>query len=78
MNKVNQVTEKKEGKKWVECYVCEDRHLVNDHLMHALINKKLCQCTYIRSITRSPHYDGTQIITVYYDNGFRDTFTVEE
>lgn len=41
-----------------------------------MINKKLLDCTYIKRIVRNPNYDGTQEISVYYDNGVKAVYTV--
>ena len=74
-----------------EMYVCEvlengkyhvtftetDPNCVHESLMKDLIAKKLHKCSYIRSIKDVPNYDGTRNIVVYYDNGFRNTYTVK-
>ena len=45
-------------------------------LCNALIAKKLNECRYIKSIKRRNNYDGTQEITVTYDNAVRNIYTI--
>lgn len=69
---------KKSGRDWIAVNTITDVQQVHTSLLGALINKKLCQCSYIKSISRRTNYDGTQQITVIYDNGYKDIYTVEE
>ena len=75
--KVNFVVEVKEGREYKETYVCLNEIDVYRDLSHELINKKIHNCTYIKSIKRIPLYDGFQKIIVTYDNKMRRVYTVE-
>lgn len=60
----------KEGKqkKWnfvKEC-CCFDSNRATCDLLGVLIDMKLCNVKYYDKITRTPHYNGTVTITVYY------------
>lgn len=67
----------KEGRTYKQTYKETDPAEVNKALMHDLINKKLHGCKYITSIKDRCNYDGTRTITVYYDNGVKNEYTVE-
>lgn len=54
-------------------YAITDERQVYQSLANDLIGKKLNNCLYIQSITRVNNYDGTQTITVKYNN--RDGLT---
>ena len=79
--------EVKEGRTWKETYYLDEtmEYLENESakehiykcLMHDMIAKKLHKCTYIKSITRSNPYDGTELVTVTYDNDSRRIYKVE-
>lgn len=55
-----------------------DAEQVYSDLSHELISKKINACTYIRSIKRTPLYNGTQKITVTYDHGGRRIYIVSD
>lgn len=76
-NKVNFVIEVKNGKTYKTTRVCEDRAEVYESLSRDVINKKICACTYIKSIKRVQLYTGFEKIIVTYDNGVRCTYTIE-
>jgi hypothetical protein len=42
-----------------------------------MVNKKICACTYIKSIKRTQLYTGFEKITVTYDNDVRRVYTIE-
>ena len=70
--------ELKNGRNWEVTHVVEDELEVYQRLTNALIAKKLNQCSYIKSIRRTPLYNGTQKIVILYDNGVRDTYIVKD
>lgn len=59
-----------------ECTVTNST-IVYEWLARDLVHKKLQGCTYIKSITCSNNYDGTQDISVRYHNLTRRLYTVE-
>lgn len=78
MKGISRVVEVKEGKKYVESMRQTDPATVYEYLSKELIAKKINQCTYIRSIKRQNNYDGTQNITVTYDNNVRAIYTITD
>lgn len=68
----------KNGRNWEESYRNTNPADVYESLSLALINKKIHACTFIKSIKRTPNYDGTQTITVMYDNGVKTVYIVAE
>lgn len=66
----------KEGRTWKESYTNNNPADVYESLSMALINKKIHSCSYIKSIKRVNNYDGTQSITVNYDNGVKTVYIV--
>lgn len=77
MKEINLVMEIKNGKKWTQSMVITDETLVYKYLTNDLISKKLNGCTYIKTIKRVPNYDGTQTITVTFNNDTRSVYTVK-
>lgn len=77
MKEIKRVAEKKVNKKWVETFTCTDELEVYKALTSDLIAKKINACQYIKTIKRTPNYDGTQTITVTYDNDCRSIYTVK-
>lgn len=77
MKDIKRVCEVKQGKKYIVSFVERDENEVYRWLASDLINKKLCECRYIKRIIRKSNYDGTQDIIVYYDNYVRNTYTVK-
>lgn len=73
---VNYIYEEKQSGKYVETFKCEDAQRVYDDLAHELISKKINECRWIRSIKRTPLYNGFDRITVTYDHGGRRVYTV--
>ena len=65
-------------KGYVTTFTCEDSERVYQDLTHELISKKLCSCTYIKSIKREQLYNGFIRITVTYDNGGRRIYTIAD
>ena len=81
MKAEQKVIEVKINGKWQpseNCSIRTDRTEIYESLSRDLIAKKLCGCTYIRSITRCNLYDGFVKITVTYDNNSRAIYTVKE
>ena len=76
-NKVNMTIEVKNGKNYEVTRVCEDRAEVYESLARDMVNKKICCCTYIKSIKRIQLYNGFEKIIVNYDNDVRTTYTIE-
>lgn len=76
-NKVNMTIEVKNGKTYEVTRVCEDRAEVYESLARDMVNKKICACTYIKSIKRTQLYNGFEKIIVNYDNNVRTTYTIE-
>ena len=66
----------KSGRTWEESYRNTNPADVYESLSLALINKKIHACKYITSIKRVNNYDGTQAITVNYDNGVKTVYIV--
>lgn len=77
MKEINLIIEIKNGKKWVQDTVITDETLVYKYLANDLISKKLNGCNYIKTIKRVPNYDGTQTITVTFNNDTRSIYTVK-
>lgn len=76
--KPNVIFEKKVGRNYEQTWSSDDKTRVYDDLAHELISKKLCECSYIRSITRKQLYNGFIKITVTYDNGDRRVYTIND
>jgi hypothetical protein len=72
-----QVIEIKNGKKWEVKNEITDVYNIYKNLAGDLIAKKLNACTYIKTIKRQSNYDGTQTITVTYNNDCRSVYTVK-
>ena len=66
----------KSGRTWNESYRNTNPAEVYESLSIALINKKIHACKYITSIKRVNNYDGTQTITVMYDNDVKTVYIV--
>ena len=77
MRKEMMMFQLKKGNIYTDSVFCDDVHMVHEYLMHDLIAKKLNCCSYIKSIRRVSNYDGTQNITVTYDNNCRRIYTVK-
>lgn len=52
-----------------------DESYINETLMKHLINKKLKQATYIKSIKYTNAYDH-EVITIKHDNGFKSIYHI--
>ena len=76
-NTVNYVVEVKNGKTYEVTHTCNDVTEVYKSLTNDLVSKKLNNCTYIKSIKRTPLYNGFDRITVTYDNAVRRIYTIE-
>ena len=76
-NKVNMTIEVKKGKTYEVTNVVEDRTEVYESLARDMVNKKLCACTYIKSIKRIQLYNGYEKIIVNYDNNVRCIYVIE-
>ena len=75
---IKRVTESKKNGKYEVTYTLTDVTEVYKSLAQALIAKKINNCSYIKSIKRVNNYDGTQNITITYDNNVRNIYTVEQ
>lgn len=73
---VSYTYERREGRNYRETYRNENPGEVYERLAQELISKKLCGCSWIKSISRVNRYDGTAKITVRYDTGDRGTYIV--
>ena len=69
--------ERKNGRRYIEEWRCEDALQVYSDLAQELISKKINNCTWIRSIQRRNLYNGYQQITVNYNYG-RRIYTVKD
>lgn len=72
----------KNGKEWKidHCLIGSSDQVKADiyySLSQDLINKKVCNCSYITKIVRYSNYDGTQTIKVYYDNNVMRVYVVD-
>ena len=77
MKQVSRVAEKKVGRNWIETYRTTEPAEVYKSLAKDMVNKKLCECRYITRIRRRSNYDGTETITVNYDNNIRSVYVIE-
>ena len=75
--KVMVIYEAKEGRNYTETWRSEDPAKVYEDLARELISKKINECRWIKSIKRTPLYNGFQRITVTYDHGGRRLYTVK-
>ena len=76
--KVMVIYEAKEGRNYTETWRSEDPAKVYEDLAQELISKKINECRWIKSIKRTPLYNGFQRITVTYDHGGRRLYTVKK
>lgn len=76
--KIKKTVEVKNGRKWEHSFTDHVEENVYKSLANDLIAKKINGCSYIRSIKRTPLYNGYQKIVVMHDNGVRTTYIVEE
>jgi hypothetical protein len=76
MTKATAQTYTKESGKWVKGFYNTDSESVYKNLTDALISKKICGCRYIKKIERVNRYDGTQRITIYYDNDVKVEYII--
>ena len=77
-SQVQYIFQQKQGREYVTKYVCNDPVQVHEDLTHELISKKINECRWIRSIKRTPLYNGFQKITVQYDNDSRRVYTITD
>lgn len=71
------ITQDKVGRKYVETGRDLEASEVYKQLANRLISKKICKCSWIKSIARTSLYNGFQKIVVTYDNNTRDIFIVQ-
>lgn len=76
MKEIKRICQVKDGKNYRTTYEETDEKEIYKNLSLDLINKKINQCRYIKSISRKSNYDGTQTITVNYDNNVRNIYIV--
>lgn len=77
-NSVKCTYEEKTRNGYTVTWETTDAEQVYSDLAHELISKKINACSYIRSIKRTPLYNGTQKITVTYDHGGRRIYIVSD
>lgn len=75
MDNVNVVFQVKQGRNFVTTWRSDNAEEVYKRLSNVLVSKKLCNCTWVKSIKRVQRYTHVEII-VTYDNDGRDIFTV--
>ena len=75
---IQKVIEVKEGNKWTQMDIWTNPKEIYDSLAHDLISKKICGCTWIRSIKCVQHYDGFITITVTYGSNCRAHYTITD
>ena len=69
--------EVKKNGKYNESFTTYDQLEVYRSLSNDLISKKICNCSYIKSIRRVNNYNGTINVTVTYNNDCKAIYTVE-
>lgn len=77
MKTIQRIVEVKTGKKWNVSRITTDELEVYQSLSADIIAKKINGATWVKSIKRINNYDGTQNITVTYDNDCRSIYTVK-
>jgi len=79
MKNASYIYEVKQNGKWTTTHTCNDARQAYEDLSHELIAKKLCNCTYIRSIKRQQRYTHVEVIVTYTDDcgGGRRVYTIE-
>ena len=77
MEKVKLVFEEKRGREYIPTWETDDVNRIYEDLTHELISKKICGCTYIKSITRKQLYNGFIRVTVAYGDG-RRVYTITD
>ena len=77
MRDLKKIVEVKNGNKWVISHETTDTNEIYRSLSRDLIAKKFNGCTYIKSIKKTPNYDGTNTVKVYHDNGVKVTYIIE-
>lgn len=75
---LSKVTEIKTGNAWNLSNVSTDPLDIYVSLEKDLVSKLIHKCTYITRIKRIPLYTGYERITVTYDNGVRNIYTVKQ
>lgn len=78
MDNVKRIMEKKTGKGYETTYETSIPELVYESLAKDLISKKICACTWIKSIKRIQNYNGTITIIVNYNNNTRSVYTIND
>lgn len=77
MKNIEKVVEVKNAGKWIMSHIVTDELEIYKSLSADLIAKKLNNCSYIKTVKRVCNYDGTQNITVTYNNDCRAIYTVK-
>lgn len=67
---------RKSGKNYVVDFENTDAGDVIERLAGDLAAKYIGKASFIKSIKRRNNYDGTQLYTVFYDNGYKIEYTV--
>lgn len=77
-NDVSKTIEIKNGRNWNADFTTHDATEIYTSLTNDLIAKKINQRNYIKSIKRTPLYNGTQKITVDYGDGCRAIYIIAD
>ena len=67
---------RKEGKQYTLDFINANAGDVIERLAGDLAAKYIGKAPFIKSIKRRNNYDGTQLYTVFYDNGYKIEYTV--
>lgn len=67
----------KKGNNYEQTHQTTDTVEIYKGLNHILISKKICGCSWVKSIKRVNLYDGNQKITVYTDNGCKYEYIIK-
>lgn len=74
---VSRTVQVKSGRTYVDTYKSTDYEEVYRNLSSELTAKYINKCTWVKRIIRTPNYNGTDTIVVYYDNDSRSKYIVE-
>lgn len=67
---------RKEGKQYTLDFINDNAGDVVERLAGDLAAKYIGKAPFIKSIKRRNNYDGTQLYTVFYNNGYKIEYTV--
>lgn len=75
---ISRTTEVKKAGKYVAEYTTTNEKEIYEELALAMISKKINNCSWIKSIKRTPLYNGTQKVTITFDNDCRNIYIVSD